>query len=119
MSTLNSSACGAPRPDQWPPAQAQLLGRRARNRACSPLLFFSSGSAFSMGCTILASTDFSPRLLLMQRVPYPELLETLRGVLLKLGFEAARAELCARLFAETTRDGVYSHGVNRVPRFVR
>ena len=30
----------------------------------------------------------------------------------------ARAELCARLFAETTCDGVYSHGVNRFARFV-
>ena len=29
-----------------------------------------------------------------------------------------RAQACARLFAETTRDGVYSHGVNRFPRFV-
>ena len=29
-----------------------------------------------------------------------------------------RASLCARLFAETTRDGVYTHGLNRFPRFV-
>ena len=35
-----------------------------------------------------------------------------------LGFSDARAELCARLFAETTCDGVYSHGVNRFARFV-
>jgi 3-dehydro-L-gulonate 2-dehydrogenase len=27
--------------------------------------------------------------------------------------------LCARLFTETSRDGVYSHGVSRFPRFVR
>jgi 3-dehydro-L-gulonate 2-dehydrogenase len=26
--------------------------------------------------------------------------------------------MCARLFAETTRDGVYTHGINRFPRFV-
>ncbi|HMD33159.1 MAG TPA: 3-dehydro-L-gulonate 2-dehydrogenase [Candidatus Acidoferrales bacterium] len=55
----------------------------------------------------------------MHRVSYTELFEALRGALVKLGFEAARAELCARLFAETTCDGVYSHGVNRFPRFVR
>jgi 3-dehydro-L-gulonate 2-dehydrogenase len=35
----------------------------------------------------------------------------------RLGLHGARAELCARLFAETTRDGVYTHGVNRFPRF--
>jgi 3-dehydro-L-gulonate 2-dehydrogenase len=35
-----------------------------------------------------------------------------------LGFSDARAEWCARLFAETTCDGVYSHGVNRFARFV-
>ncbi len=35
-----------------------------------------------------------------------------------LGFEPEHAELCARLFAETTRDGVYSHGLNRLPRFL-
>ena len=29
-----------------------------------------------------------------------------------------RAQICARLFAETTRDGVYTHGINRFPRFV-
>jgi 3-dehydro-L-gulonate 2-dehydrogenase len=39
-------------------------------------------------------------------------------VLRGLGFAADRAGLCARLFAETTFDGVYSHGVNRFPRFV-
>jgi 3-dehydro-L-gulonate 2-dehydrogenase len=53
------------------------------------------------------------------RIPYPELLETLTGSLLRRGFTADRAALCARLFAETTRDGVYSHGVNRFPRFLR
>jgi 3-dehydro-L-gulonate 2-dehydrogenase len=45
--------------------------------------------------------------------------ETLAGVLLKLGMSAKRAQICARLFAETTRDGVYTHGINRFPRFVR
>ena len=53
------------------------------------------------------------------RVPYEELYETLFKVLRKIGFEENRAALCARLFAETTRDGVYSHGLNRFPRFLR
>ena len=52
------------------------------------------------------------------RISYQELYDCLLGVLLKTGFAADRAELCARLFADTTRDGVYSHGVNRFPRFM-
>jgi len=35
----------------------------------------------------------------------------------RLGLSPDRAHLCAQLFAETTRDGVYSHGLNRFPRF--
>jgi LDH2 family malate/lactate/ureidoglycolate dehydrogenase len=42
----------------------------------------------------------------------------MRRALLKVGFEQGRAELCARLFAETDRDGVYTHGLNRFPRFL-
>lgn len=52
------------------------------------------------------------------RVSFDELRETLRRALLKVGFEQGRAELCARLFAETDRDGVYTHGLNRFPRFL-
>ncbi|HEX8137017.1 MAG TPA: 3-dehydro-L-gulonate 2-dehydrogenase [Pyrinomonadaceae bacterium] len=54
----------------------------------------------------------------MLRVTYAELYEALLRVLLKLGMESERARLCARLFAETSLDGVYSHGLNRFPRFV-
>jgi 3-dehydro-L-gulonate 2-dehydrogenase len=53
------------------------------------------------------------------RVPFEELEETLAAALRGLGFEHSRADLCARLFAETTRDGVYTHGIARFPRFVR
>jgi 3-dehydro-L-gulonate 2-dehydrogenase len=52
------------------------------------------------------------------RVPYQELESTLERAMVAIGFEPARAALCARLFAETTRDGVYSHGLNRFPRFL-
>src|SRR5215210_2871893 len=52
------------------------------------------------------------------RVSFDELHQTLRRALLKVGFEQGRAELCARLFAETDRDGVYTHGLNRFPRFL-
>jgi 3-dehydro-L-gulonate 2-dehydrogenase len=52
------------------------------------------------------------------RVSYDELQQTLRRALLKVGFEQGRAEVCARLFAETDRDGVYTHGLNRFSRFL-
>jgi len=54
----------------------------------------------------------------MIRIPLEEIVETLAGVLVRHGFAEERARACARLFAETTRDGVYSHGINRFPRFV-
>src|SRR5277367_7167789 len=54
----------------------------------------------------------------MLRVPYNELYATLTKAMQRLGLAEERAELCARLFAETTRDGVYTHGLNRFPRFV-
>jgi 3-dehydro-L-gulonate 2-dehydrogenase len=55
----------------------------------------------------------------MPRVSHQELFEALQSALLKLGIEPERASLCARLFTETTCDGVYSHGLNRFSRFVR
>ena len=53
----------------------------------------------------------------MLRVPYADLDRALHWAMLHLGLEGDRAALCARLFAETTRDGVYTHGLNRFPRF--
>ena len=55
----------------------------------------------------------------MLRVSQDELLNALLRVLLKLGFTEERGRRCAQLFVETTRDGIYSHGLNRFPRFVR
>ena len=54
----------------------------------------------------------------MLRIPFTDVLARLAAILESLGFSPARAHACARLFAETTCDGVYSHGVNRFPRFV-
>jgi 3-dehydro-L-gulonate 2-dehydrogenase len=53
----------------------------------------------------------------MVRVPYNDLYDALRRAMQELGLGEERAALCARLFAETTRDGVYTHGLNRFPRF--
>jgi 3-dehydro-L-gulonate 2-dehydrogenase len=53
------------------------------------------------------------------RVTYDELHDVLRRALIKIGMAPDRADLCARLFADTSRDGVASHGLNRFPRFVK
>ncbi|MDE3103600.1 MAG: 3-dehydro-L-gulonate 2-dehydrogenase [Acidobacteriota bacterium] len=53
----------------------------------------------------------------MPRVPFDDLYAALHRAMLALGLQGERAALCARLFAETTRDGVYTHGLNRFPRF--
>lgn len=52
------------------------------------------------------------------RVPFEQLQQELERVLRGLGFTPDRASSCARLFAETSCDGIYSHGLNRFPRFV-
>ena len=49
--------------------------------------------------------------------------ETLHGVLAaglrRAGMAPERAGECGRLFAEASRDGVATHGLNRFPRFLR
>jgi 3-dehydro-L-gulonate 2-dehydrogenase len=52
------------------------------------------------------------------RLDYSEIVPVLEAVLLKYGFSNNRASLCARLFTETSLDGVYSHGLNRFPLFL-
>ncbi|RPJ03562.1 MAG: 2,3-diketo-L-gulonate reductase, partial [Spirochaetaceae bacterium] len=39
-------------------------------------------------------------------------------ILTKLGFSDERADECAAIFTINSLEGVYSHGVNRFPRFV-
>ena len=53
----------------------------------------------------------------MLRVPYSDLYEALLRAMEHLGLRGDRAALCARLFADTTCDGVYTHGLDRFPRF--
>lgn len=53
-----------------------------------------------------------------QLVPYESLHATMREILVRHEMEAARAELCARLFADSSRDGIESHGLNRFGRFI-
>jgi 3-dehydro-L-gulonate 2-dehydrogenase len=51
-------------------------------------------------------------------VSYAELSDTLACGLTAIGVEPDRARLCARLIADSTRDGVASHGLNLFPRLV-
>jgi len=53
------------------------------------------------------------------RIPFEELFDVLLRMLQNHGLTHQRARLCAQLFAEASRDGVYSHGLNRFPQFIR
>jgi len=52
------------------------------------------------------------------RVPFDELHHTLHRALATTGMDDDRARLCARLIAESSRDGVHSHGLNLFPRLM-
>ena len=52
------------------------------------------------------------------KVSYEDLHSVMRDVLVREAMEPDRADQCARLFADASRDGVASHGVNRFTRFV-
>ncbi|WP_447928218.1 3-dehydro-L-gulonate 2-dehydrogenase [Vreelandella sp. EE27] len=54
----------------------------------------------------------------MTRVTFETLLNTLENVFLKAGLSEECAKTCARIHTESTQDGVHSHGIGRVPRFV-
>ena len=52
------------------------------------------------------------------RVPYEDMIQEFSRVLSKYISEKERVSLCARLFADASRDGVASHGLNRFPLFI-
>ena len=52
-------------------------------------------------------------------IPFDEILTTLRRALEKAGFDGERAARLADVFARNSLEGVYSHGVNRFPRFLK
>jgi 3-dehydro-L-gulonate 2-dehydrogenase len=54
----------------------------------------------------------------MMRVSYDEMKRELTRVLIQYGLETGRAERSAMLFADASRDGVYSHGLNRFPALI-
>ena len=54
----------------------------------------------------------------MARVPFETVYEVVADAFVRAGMKREDAEICARTHAESSCDGVYSHGLNRVPRFV-
>lgn len=54
----------------------------------------------------------------MERIPFEQLRAEFERVLLEAGVPGPKADRTAALFAENTRDGVYSHGLNRFSGFV-
>ncbi len=52
------------------------------------------------------------------RIQYQELCDTLSSILEKRGMSHSDAVLSAHLFADASRDGVYTHGLNRFPLYV-
>ena len=48
-----------------------------------------------------------------------QMLERFTSILLTIGFTKERADECAAIFTENSVDGIYTHGVNRFPRFVQ
>ncbi len=47
------------------------------------------------------------------RVPFEKLKAEFKRVLSELAFTEGKAEIIAAVFAENSRDGVYTHGLNR------
>lgn len=52
------------------------------------------------------------------RVEYDVMCREFERVLTKRGFTKEKARLSARLYADASRDGVYTHGLNRFPKFI-
>lgn len=52
-------------------------------------------------------------------IPAQQMQSTFEQVLLRQGMPADRAHTCAEIFTQNSVDGVYTHGVNRFPRFIQ
>ena len=54
----------------------------------------------------------------MTRIRFEEMKVTIKQAFLNAGMSEEKADVCARIHTESSRDGVYSHGLNRVERYV-
>lgn len=52
-------------------------------------------------------------------ISFEKLRSEFKRILLSLNFTEEKATQCATIFAENSRDGVHSHGLNRFPTFVQ
>lgn len=53
------------------------------------------------------------------RVPYETMTREFERVLNKYGITGEDAKLSAKLYADASADGVYTHGLNRFPKFIK
>jgi len=51
-------------------------------------------------------------------IPSNEMHERLNSILLQYGFTQKKALACAEVFTNNSVDGIYTHGINRFPRFI-
>ncbi len=56
---------------------------------------------------------------LSMRIPSDKMKSEFYRILLNHGFSEPKAEKCAEIFTVNSLEGVYSHGVNRFPRFIK
>lgn len=54
----------------------------------------------------------------MTRIIFNEMKATIKKAFINAGMTEEKADVCAQIHTESSRDGVYSHGLNRVERFV-
>ena len=52
------------------------------------------------------------------KIPFSDMQSLFFRILLKYGFPEHKAKVCSDIFAENSLEGIYTHGVNRFPRFV-
>lgn len=52
------------------------------------------------------------------RIPFEQMKAEIKRAMIKAGLTDEQAEICAQVHTESSRDGVCSHGLNRVPRFI-
>lgn len=54
----------------------------------------------------------------MTRIPFKQMKQTIKQAFLNAGMPEEKADISAQIHTESSCDGVYSHGLNRVERFV-
>jgi 3-dehydro-L-gulonate 2-dehydrogenase len=54
----------------------------------------------------------------MLRIPFKEVQNALKNILISEGFSESKSELISEVHTQSSCDGVFSHGLNRFPRFI-